>query len=66
MKEGFEKIRVLFVDDEPRVLDGLRRMLRTLRQEWEMKFAKNGPAALEMLDQESVDAENGIAGRIHP
>lgn len=41
--------RVLFVDDEPKVLDGLRRMLRSLRQEWDMDFAASGPEALERL-----------------
>ena len=38
------KTRVLFVNDERRVLDGLRRMLRPLRQEWEMAFAGGGDA----------------------
>jgi hypothetical protein len=28
------KMRVLFVDDQPEVLAGLRRMLRGLRNEW--------------------------------
>jgi HD-like signal output (HDOD) protein/ActR/RegA family two-component response regulator len=47
--------RVLFVDDEPHVLDGLRRMLRPLRDEWRMSFATDGPAALRLLDAEPVD-----------
>jgi putative nucleotidyltransferase with HDIG domain len=38
--------RVLFVDDESRVLEGLQRMLRSRRHEWEMVFAADGPAAL--------------------
>jgi HD-like signal output (HDOD) protein len=41
--------RVLFVDDEPRVLEGLRRMLRGLRHEWEMEFASSGEEALNRL-----------------
>jgi putative nucleotidyltransferase with HDIG domain len=40
---------ILFVDDEPRVLEGLRRMLRPLRHEWQMAFASGGVEALEIL-----------------
>jgi putative nucleotidyltransferase with HDIG domain len=47
--------RVLFVDDEPRVLDGLRRMLRPLRQEWEMEFAGGGREAIQRLSEVSFD-----------
>jgi putative nucleotidyltransferase with HDIG domain len=43
------KHRILFVDDDPNVLSGLRRMLRPFREQWEMEFAANGPAALEAL-----------------
>jgi HD-like signal output (HDOD) protein/ActR/RegA family two-component response regulator len=41
--------RILFVDDEPRVLDGLRRTLRGHRARWEMSFALGGEAALAEL-----------------
>jgi putative nucleotidyltransferase with HDIG domain len=41
--------RILFVDDEVKVLEGLQRMLRPQRNEWEMAFAPGGEAALEML-----------------
>jgi HD-like signal output (HDOD) protein/CheY-like chemotaxis protein len=41
--------RVLFVDDEPRILDGLRRSLRAKRADWDMSFATSGAAALELL-----------------
>lgn len=41
--------RILFVDDEPNVLEGLKRMLRPFRHEWEMKFAASGPEALAIL-----------------
>jgi putative nucleotidyltransferase with HDIG domain len=47
--------RVLFVDDEPRVLDGLRKMLRPLRQEWAMEFACGGREALELMYQATFD-----------
>lgn len=55
MKEGSEKRRILFVDDEPKILQGLRRMLRSMRHEWEMGFAESGPEALEMLEREPFD-----------
>ncbi len=50
-----EKIRILFVDDEPNILDGLRRMLRPYRQEWDMDFANNGYEALQRMDQKPFD-----------
>jgi CheY-like chemotaxis protein len=43
------KPRVLFVDDEPRILDGLRRSLRGKRGEWEMSFVTSGAEALRAL-----------------
>jgi putative nucleotidyltransferase with HDIG domain len=49
------KRRVLFVDDEPNVLDGLRRMLRPFRNEWDMLFAPGGPRALELMAAQPVD-----------
>ncbi len=38
--------RILFVDDEAKILDGLRRSLRDMRSQWEMVFAEGGVAAL--------------------
>lgn len=43
---------VLFVDDEPLVLEGLRRMLRSVRHEWRLGFVQGARAALEALDQQ--------------
>ena len=43
------KKRILFVDDEPLVLQGLQRMLRNMREEWEMAFAESGAKALELI-----------------
>ncbi len=42
-------IRVMFVDDEPRVLDGMRRNLRSHRFIWDMHFVDGGPAALAAM-----------------
>lgn len=47
--------RVLFVDDDPRVLDALRRLYYPLRSEWSTSFAASGPQALDLMDRESID-----------
>jgi HD-like signal output (HDOD) protein/ActR/RegA family two-component response regulator len=49
------KQQILFVDDEPNLLHGLRRMLRPMRQSWDMHFADSGPAALEIIDRQFCD-----------
>ena len=43
------KYRVLFVDDDPLVLQGLRRTLYSLREEWEMEFVDSGEKALKLM-----------------
>lgn len=48
-------IRILFVDDEPNILDGLRRMLRGMRQQWDMVFVEGGTLALDLLAREYFD-----------
>ena len=48
-------IRILFVDDEPKITEGLQRMLRSMRREWEMTFASSGPKALEKLAAQPFD-----------
>lgn len=47
--------RILFVDDEPNVLKGMQRMLRSMRKEWDMHFVDNGAAALDMLAASEFD-----------
>jgi putative nucleotidyltransferase with HDIG domain len=47
--------RILFVDDEPRILEGLQNLLRKNRRKWEMSFAVGGEAALELLQTQSFD-----------
>ncbi|HXG18067.1 MAG TPA: response regulator [Methylomirabilota bacterium] len=49
------KKRILFVDDEPNVLQGLQRMLRPLRDEWDMTFVNSGSEALACLSQTPFD-----------
>ena len=49
-------LRVVFVDDEPYVLQALGRLLRPMRAEWHMEFASSAPAALEILAAGPFDA----------
>ena len=46
---------LLFVDDEPKVLDGFRRSLRSMRHEWDMTFVTSGEEALTTLAQAPFD-----------
>jgi DNA-binding NtrC family response regulator len=50
-----QKHRIIFVDDEPRVIQGLKRMLHKMGREWEMAFAQDGPEALALLDRKAFD-----------
>jgi HD-like signal output (HDOD) protein/CheY-like chemotaxis protein len=47
--------RIVFVDDEPNVLMGLKRMLRPMRREWDMAFVSGGREALELMTKEPFD-----------
>jgi HD-like signal output (HDOD) protein/CheY-like chemotaxis protein len=49
------KKRILFVDDEIMVLQGLRRMLHAFRNEWDMVFVESGAKALELMTQAPFD-----------
>lgn len=46
---------ILFVDDEPDILAGLRNVLRRHRGRWNMRFAAGGEAALRELDSSPCD-----------
>lgn len=47
--------KILFVDDEPNILEGLQRMLFPMRKQWQMAFANGGQEALALLKREPVD-----------
>jgi HD-like signal output (HDOD) protein len=47
--------RILFVDDEPNVLDSLRDAVRAYRREWCVAFAQSGAEALATLANETFD-----------
>ena len=56
MSQGQEKDRILFVDDEPKVLEGLQRSMRKNRDAWEMEFVGGGQEALDLLQRQHFDA----------
>jgi HD-like signal output (HDOD) protein/CheY-like chemotaxis protein len=47
--------RILIVDDESKILDGIRRMLHGDRDRWEIEFAVGGEAALQACEAGSFD-----------
>lgn len=49
------KKRIIFVDDEPMVLNGLRRMLHSQHAQWDMTFVESGQKALEWMAKETFD-----------
>ena len=49
------KKKLLFVDDEPNILEGLKRMLRSLRNEYDMYFALSGREALALMAENRID-----------
>jgi HD-like signal output (HDOD) protein len=48
--KAVERMRILFVDDEPSILSGLRSLLHRQRKDWDMVFACGGEQALEQLE----------------
>ncbi len=49
------KIKILFVDDEVIMLQGLSRSLRSMRDEWDCEFAGSGKEALSILSEKDFD-----------
>jgi len=47
--------KLIFVDDEPNILQGLKRMLRSMRKEYEMFFSESGKEALKIMESEKID-----------
>ncbi len=46
---------ILFVDDEPKILQGIERMLRSKHNSWKMVFALGGEVALQELKKDHFD-----------
>jgi HD-like signal output (HDOD) protein len=49
------QLRVLFVDDETRVLEALERVLFDLEHDWETRFVSGGDEAMRELKQQPCD-----------
>ena len=49
------KPRIVFVDDQPEVLDGLRRVLRSQRDNWNLEYCHSGKEALDSLTRSPID-----------
>ena len=49
------KHKILFVDDDSFVLQGLQRSMHGMRNEWSMTFVDSGAAALEFMRTTPVD-----------
>jgi HD-like signal output (HDOD) protein/CheY-like chemotaxis protein len=49
------RLTVLFVDDEPRLLEAVVRMLRPYRAEWNVLTAPSGSEALTILGKQPID-----------
>src|SRR5665213_1191050 len=54
-REGGAMKRILFVDDDLNVLDGIRRMLYSMRDGWEMEFVTDPVAALQACERNPFD-----------
>lgn len=53
--KGLDKKEILFVDDEADVLRGLRRSLRTYRDQWSLRFVEGGAEALNAMKEKPAD-----------
>jgi len=47
--------RILFVDDEPRIISGVCRMMRSVRAEWETFGTSVSPEALDIVARDDID-----------
>jgi len=53
VREG--RNRILFVDDSPNVLEGIRRMLYGFDRVWELRYAGGGPEAVALVTEAPFD-----------
>jgi HD-like signal output (HDOD) protein len=52
---GLDMKRILFVDDDQNVLDGVQNLLRRQRREWDMAFVLTAGAALREMETATFD-----------
>ena len=55
MTEQENKNRILFVDDEKRILNGLKRLLYHENDRWELEFVTSGREALKRMQEKRMD-----------
>lgn len=55
MQTGAEKKDILFVDDEPNILNGIRHALYNKNKNWGMHFAESGEEALDIIRKNKID-----------
>ncbi|MEZ6021478.1 MAG: HDOD domain-containing protein [Planctomycetota bacterium] len=55
MFDADRKPRILFVDDDPDLLNGMRHALRRDRKRWDLAYASSGQAALDTLEHFHAD-----------
>ncbi len=51
-RNGIKMKRIIFVDDDVNIGQAMKRMLRPMRQQWDMVFTTSGEEALELMAQE--------------
>lgn len=49
------KPSIIFVDDEPYLLDGLRRTMLSQRVNWDIHFVSSGDLALQLIESKPID-----------
>jgi putative nucleotidyltransferase with HDIG domain len=49
------KKQILFVDDDCNILEGLQRMFRSRRAEWDIQCVMSGAEALEIMNEKAID-----------
>ncbi|MDP2036289.1 MAG: hypothetical protein Q8L04_02825, partial [Ignavibacteria bacterium] len=55
MNEPIAKPKILFVDDEQQIIDGIRRIFYPFRNEWDIFYALSGEEALKIIDDNTIN-----------
>ena len=49
------KKAILFVDDNENVINGIQRLMRPYRDQWQFFFTRSGPDALAIMEKQQID-----------
>jgi HD-like signal output (HDOD) protein len=52
---GIKMKQILFVDDEPHILQEMEQSEHSFNEEWNMQFVKSGQEALEVMTRQKID-----------